>query len=173
MMKLFLLSFLTTSSLVASAQTNLMSQINDNGKTLSIHVTGKKNGQSVDRTHTFNIVGLNRTQKDSLMNRVLDSLGLGDKPMPMPSSLPIPNNGEPMVTFVCETCTGKGKLVINGNNYSTTHEFDLTKNEKSTFPFELPLVAGDYRLMYWQNKVLQIQSSFTVKEGEKKEVKVK
>lgn len=170
-MKLFLLSLLTISSLTATAQTNLMSQINDNGKTLSIHVTGQKNGQTVDRTHTFSIVGMTRPQKDSLMNRVLDSLGLGDKPMaPTP---PVPDSGEPVVTFVCETCTGKGKLVINGTNYATTHEFDLTKNEKSTFPFDLPLIPGDYRLMYWQNKVLQIQSSFTVKAGEKKEVKVK
>lgn len=77
------------------------------------------------------------------------------------------------VTFSCETCTGKGKLMINGNGYSKTQEFTVKKGEKPAFPLELSLEPGEYKLTYWQNKVLQIQSSFTVKEGEATTVKVK
>jgi len=160
-MKLFLLGFLVCSGFIVRAQTNLMSQINDDGKTLSILIKGEKNGKPVEQTHSFNVVGMSNAQKDALKNRVLDSLGLGDRLVPPSPSMP--NEGQPVITFTCGTCTGKGKLTISGNNFSTTHEFDLAKDAKPTFPFDLPLAPGDYRLMYWQNKVLQIQSSFTVK----------
>ena len=35
------------------------------------------------------------------------------------------------------------------------------------------LKPGEYRLMYWQNKVMQIQDTFTVKAGEPGEVRIK
>jgi hypothetical protein len=184
-MKLLLISLFIGTSLAATGQTSsyssLSSHINDEEKTLSIRISGEKDGRPVQYNRTFNVASLTKVQRDALKNRVLDSLGLGDAPNPpSPPSPPTPKHpdqrlaeAESNVTFTCKTCTAKGKLSISGDGFSMTREFDSSKDDKPVFPFSLSLEPGEYRLMYWQNKVLQIQSSFTVKAGEKNTIVVK
>lgn len=193
-MKFLLISLLVGTSVAVTAQTSsyssLSSHINDDEKTLSIKISGEKDGRPVQYNRTFNVASLTKVQRDALKNRVLDSLGLGDAPNPPspPSSLsppsppkpPRPENADQLldetdsnVTFTCKTCADKGKLSISGEGFSMTREFEVSKGDKPVFPLGLSLEPGEYRLMYWQNKVLQIQSSFTVKAGQNNTVVVK
>lgn len=158
-----------------SAYRQLSKSINDDGKTLSIQLSGERlNGQKIQYDRKFNVADLSAEQRNALKSRVLDSLGVNmpDPPKPPRPPKPLPAGTE-TVTFACETCTGKSRLEVYGNGFTSTRQFDAKKDEKPAFPLTLTLNPGDYRLMYWQNKVLQIQSTFTVKAGEANVVKVK
>lgn len=187
-MRFLLIGVFISASVAATAQTSsyssLSSHINDDEKTLSIRISGEKDGRPVQYNQTFNVASLTKAQREALKNRVLDSLGLGQAPEPpappRPPKPPKPESPDQLlddtesnVTFTCKTCADKGKLSISGNGFSMTREFETSKGDKPVFPFSLSLEPGDYRLVYWQNKVLQIQSSFTVKAGEKNTISVK
>ena len=78
------------------------------------------------------------------------------------------------VKFICESCTGRMKMQVSGNDVSIIREQYPDFREKPTlFPLTLTLKPGEYLLMYWQNKVMQIQETFTVKAGETNEVRIK
>ncbi|QKZ12838.1 hypothetical protein [Spirosoma sp. KUDC1026] len=176
-MKLLLSLFLLGASLVATAQTSTYStthsQINDDDKTLSIQIDGQRNGQPIKYNRTFNVASLNKTEREALKNRVLDSLGLGEAPPtpPVPLAAATATN-QTKVTFVCPTCSGKTKLAINGDGYSLERELTI-KKDKTGFPFVVDMKPGKYIYTYWQNGVEQMQLPFTVKAGEPNEVIVK
>jgi hypothetical protein len=175
-MKTFLLLLFVSASLTTMAQTSTysstQSQINDNDKTLSIQIDGLRNGQPIAYNRTFNVRGMSKLQKDALKSRVLDSLGLGDTPPAPQQALSTIRQGDDVpVTFVCPTCEGRVKLLINGPS-TVSDEFDAPK-DKSRFPRTIALKPGTYQYEYWQNGVLQIQLPFSVKVGEPNEVKVK
>lgn len=195
-MKSLLTLILLGVGVVATAQTSRQStthsQINDDGKTLSIRVEGQVNGQSIDYQHTFDVARLSGPAKDALKQRVFDSLGIGEPPKPpLPPRPPLPpaslgrsesdtSTGESdtdkdqNVTFRCETCTGKIKLTVTRSTEDYSFERDTKiDSQKRFFPYQLPLPAGEYRLTYYQNDVLQIQSTFTVKSGQENTVVVK
>ncbi len=69
------------------------------------------------------------------------------------------------VTFLCPSCTKNNKLKIVG---ATLKEFVNT-----TFPFSINLKVGDYRMIYSQNKVQQINLPFKVESNRKNNIKVK
>ncbi len=179
-MKTILCSLLLAISATAVAQTtvhsNLSTSINDDDKTYSIRIDGDRNGKEIHYNRTFNVVGMSTGQKESLKNRVLDSLGLGETPpsLPRPAMKTITKTpaGVETVTFTCATCTGKTKLSVNGNGFSADREVVIDKG-KSGFPFDLDMPPGDYRYTYRQNGVEQMQLPFTVKAGEVNTVKVK
>ncbi|MDB5242893.1 MAG: hypothetical protein JWP57_3518 [Spirosoma sp.] len=78
------------------------------------------------------------------------------------------------VTFRCETCTGKIKLALVRSTADYSFERDTKiDSRKRFFPYQLSLPPGEYRLNYFQNDVLQMQSTFTVKLGEESTVVVK
>lgn len=158
-----------------SAYKQLSRSINDDGKTLAIQISGERvNGQKIHYDRTFNVVDLSAEQRNALKNRVLDSLGVNMPDPPKPPSPPKPlPAGTETVTFACETCRGRTKLIISGSNFSSTREVNTTKEDKPAFPFELTLRSGEYRYEYWQNGVQQMQLPFTVKAGERTVVKVK
>ena len=159
----------------ASAYRQLSRSINDDGKTLTIQVSGARvDGQKIHYDCTFNVADLSAEQRNALKNRVLDSLGvnLPDPPKPPSPPKPLPAGTE-TVTFACETCRGRTKLIITGSGFSATHEVNTTKEDKPAFPFELTLQPGKYRYEYWQNGVQQMHLPFTVKAGEENVVKVK
>ncbi|QIP12916.1 hypothetical protein G8759_09930 [Spirosoma aureum] len=96
--------------------------------------------------------------------------------IPKPPVPPIPpaDAGQTVVTFRCESCTGKVKLEITSPTEDYSIERDAKVNtDKRLFPYQIPLSSGEYNLKYYQNGVLQIQSKFTVKSGETNTVVVK
>lgn len=166
--------------------------ISDNGKNeMAIRVQAERaDGQQVRYARTFNVSGLSKSEKEALKRHVLDSLGLGETPTPpapptnvvaplppVPSTPPAPPVsplGDETVQLVCPSCTGQMRLEINGSGYAFTRSHRSSDNEKaSLFPLTLPMKAGDYRLKYWQNGVLQMQTPFTVKAGATNTVTVK
>lgn len=173
---------------------NVNTSINDNGKNeLSIQILAEEaDGKQLRYNRTFNVAGLTKAQKDALKNHVLDSLGLSSTPAPqvmitppvrstppvdavtagIPTP-PVPPAGVETVRLVCPSCTDKMKLEISGTGYAYSRSSSSDKEKASFFPIDLPLEPGDYRLKYWQNGVLQMQTPFTVKSGAKNEITVK
>lgn len=202
-MKSLLILTLLNVGFVSMAQTARQStthtEINDDGKTMSVRVEGQVDGRAIDYQHTFDVARLSGLAKDDLKHRIFDSLGIGDvtKP-PLPPVPPAPpgrsadavdSPGRPEggtfygdsdtdeqqnVTFRCETCTGKIKLALTRSTDDYSFERDTKiDSQKRFFPYDIPLPPGEYRLKYFQNDVLQIQSTFTVKSGQANTVVVK
>ena len=199
-MKSLLTLILLGVGVMATAQTSRQStthtQINDDGKTMSIRVERQVNGRTIDYQRTFDVTRLSDRAKDDLKHRIFDSLDIGrsrvggpagaepPKPPvspnpPGPSESDTADGGvgmadEQAVTFRCETCTGKIKLILtrSTDDYSFERATRID-SQKRFFPYQLPLPPGAYRLQYFQNDVLQIQSTFIVKAGEENTVVVK
>ncbi|GAB3542406.1 hypothetical protein [Spirosoma fluminis] len=189
-------------SLVATAQhpsaSSLTTSINEDGKTLSIQVDGVRNSQTIHYNRTFNTTGLSRSEQTALKNRILDSLGIGQPPAPRPpltiQNAPMPTGGatvrppqppvppdgdvpfadQEVVTFRCESCTGKIRLIITSDSKDYSLEKDTRIGaDNRFFPYALKLQPGNYRLVYHQNGALQIQSAFSVRQGEPNTVVIK
>ncbi|MDB5242894.1 MAG: hypothetical protein JWP57_3519 [Spirosoma sp.] len=83
-MNLFLSLLLSAVSVAATAQHSRQStthtQINDDGKTLSVRVEGEVDGRTINYQHTFDVACLSGMAKDGLKRRILDSLGIGEAP---------------------------------------------------------------------------------------------
>ncbi|WP_080241429.1 hypothetical protein [Spirosoma rigui] len=200
-MKLLLTLVLLSAGTMALAQTSRQSTtsttINDDGKTLSVQVDGQVNGQSIEYRRTFDVAQLSKRAKDDLKHRIFDSLGIGEPVTPLPPTPPPGRSSrarggvyyseptEPMrdnddagieskVTLQCASCTGKTKLVISRftDDYSVERD-TKAESQKRFFPYELPLPPGEYRLSYYQNDVLQTQSTFTVTPGKDSTVVIK
>lgn len=208
-MNLFLSLLLCAVSVAATAQHSRQStthtQINDDGKTLSVRVDGEVDGRTINYQHTFDVACMSRQAKDDFKRRILDSLGIGGAPQPPappvftsrnnryePGTVsrnqsaprwrtnvdPSVSESEPEaqsnVTFRCETCTGKIKLALvrSTDDYSFERDTKID-SRKQFFPYQISLPPGEYRLKYFQNDVLQMQSTFTVKVGEESTVVVK
>lgn len=175
-MRLLLACLLLSISFAIQAQTsvhsNLSTEISDNNKAYSIRIDGDRDGKAIHYNRTFSVAGMSEGKKEALRNRVLDSLGLGETPLPpvSPTSGIAPSLVK--VTFVCPTCMGKTKLSINGSGFSAEREVVIEKN-KPGFPFGLDMPPGEYQYTYWQNRVEQMRLSFTVKAGETHTVTVK
>jgi hypothetical protein len=182
-MNAFLTMVLLSISFVAAAQkstnSNLNTSIQDNGKTLSIQVDGQREGQTINYQRTFDVAKLSTTEKDALRKRILDSLDVGVPESPSPPTAPILPGGTATtsaqpVTFQCTTCEGRIKLsVVSASENYAYEQATKIDSEKPFFPHQLTVPPGEYKLKYYQNGVLQIQSTFTVKEGEKSTVVVK
>lgn len=196
-MKSLLILVLLNVGFAATAQTSRQSttntQIGDDGKTMSVRVEGQVDGRPIDYRRTFDVARLSSSAKDALKRRIFDSLGIGELSKPpapptSPGAVALPdrqpesnspgsepdNDEEQNVTFRCETCTGKIKLIIARSTDDYSFERDTKiDSQKRFFPYQLSLPAGEYRLKYVQNDVLQIQSTFTVKAGQKNTVVVK
>lgn len=174
MKPLFFYLLLTGSTALAQTAThaNLNTEINDDDKTYSIRIDGDRNGKEIHYNRTFNVAGLSKEQKETMKNRVLDSLGLGEAP-PKPAQPTGAMTASTMkVTFICATCTGRTRLSVSGDGFSAEREVEIDK-KKSGFPFELDMPPGEYRYTYWQNSVEQMRLPFTVKAGQENRVTVK
>ena len=175
-MKSFPACLLLLTSFTALAQisehANLNTEINDDGKTYSIRIDGDRNGKAIHYNRTFSVAGMSTEQKESLKNRVLDSLGLGETPPPPAPPISAITPASVKVTFACPTCSGKTKLLVNGSGFSAECEVVIEKN-KPGFPFDLDMPPGDYQYTYWQSRVEQMRLPFTVKAGETNMVTVK
>ncbi|WP_041258478.1 hypothetical protein [Fibrella aestuarina] len=166
-MKTILTCLLLSLCTLAQAQKNNLSiQIDDDTKYMSIDVEGTQDGRLISYNQRFGVAGLNERQREALKDRVLDSLGVRGAATP-----PRPE-GE-SVTIRCERCNEQMRLEIYGTGYTLLHEADSRKERAATFPMALTLQPGTYRLVYRQNRVLQVQSTFTVKPDEPNVVVIK
>jgi hypothetical protein len=173
---LFVLTIGYSASAQQSRTSSTHTNISDDDKTLSIQVDGLVDGKSIKYDRRFNVKDMSIAQKDALKQRVFDSLGIGEPPAPPKPPVPPSKSaktGTEEVTIQCESCTGKMRLEIHGSGFTMTHESDSKKDKEAGFPLTAAMRPGEYRLMYWQNKVLQIQSTFTVKADDENVVKVK
>lgn len=91
-MKILAILLLSTFSLCASAQTktttssntNTKQTVKDDGKTLHININSIKNGKAIHYDHTFTVQGMSKAQREALVKKVTDSLGVSQPP-PVPA----------------------------------------------------------------------------------------
>lgn len=86
-MKTLAILLLSTFSLCASAQTktehaDTRQSVTDDGKTLHLIISSNQKGKKIDYDHTFLVAGLSKKQKDALVKKVTDSLGIVPPPAP-------------------------------------------------------------------------------------------
>ena len=91
-MKALITILLSTACLSAMAQKNskdnLSESIHDDGKTMSVKITGDVNGRSVNYSNNFNVKGMSTAQKDALTQHIADSLGIKSSHRPTPPTPP-------------------------------------------------------------------------------------
>lgn len=167
---------LFTLNKVALSQTVVQSmQTMNNDKVLAMNITGQKAGRPFRHTVHFDVSGMTQTQRDSLYQetvQALEILGIKNVPGLTKQNTDTSSNWKP-VTFTCTTCAGKGRLEVYGNNITATRTIDSRQDGNHQFPLKLSLLPGDYRLVYYQKRVLQMQSTFAVKAGEETVVTIK
>lgn len=138
----------------------------DDDKVFSVKYMGERNGKPFNYNVKYDVSDMSKFQRDSIKTKVYKDLGI-DKPIePILEKAKIDN-----VTIDCKICTGKMYVEIYGNDFTSTRKFNSKEN--SGFPYTLNLKAGEYYLKYSQNKVLQIEKKFMVKEGESSVIEVK
>jgi hypothetical protein len=120
-MKSFLLPALLVLTVSSMAQGNISitHTVNDDGKTLSIKITGTANGKAIDYDRAFDVKGMRAVQKNALKDKVYDSLGLHAPALPhmsVPSQLP--NTAEPTISSVSRN----NELYTIGGNHPFTKE---------------------------------------------------
>ncbi len=100
-MKKLTILLLSTFSLCASAQTRTKTStsetdstrqfVKDNGKTLHISINSNKAGKKINYDHTFAVKGMNQQQRNALVKRITDSLGVYPPPAPPAPAPPAPH----------------------------------------------------------------------------------
>ena len=175
-MKTILTTLLLSLSVSAVAQTVVHSmQTADNLQTLSMTVTGKRDGRPFRHNLRFDVAGMTQTQRDSLyqqMLRTLDMLDIRNVPGMKRPGADVVIRGDSVV-FRCETCGRKGQLEIRRGDYLATRSIGAKRAPQNRFPMTMHLGPGDYQMLYRQRGNREVQSSFTVKAGEPNVVTVK
>ncbi|MEO6288106.1 MAG: hypothetical protein ABIN80_06755 [Dyadobacter sp.] len=69
---------------IAQKRNNLSRSIDDDGKTLSIRVTGTIDGKEVNYNKSFNVEELSKEERMALRDKVLDSIEAGNMNLPEP-----------------------------------------------------------------------------------------
>jgi hypothetical protein len=90
-MKKLTILLLAAFSLSASAQTKTATSksdtkqtVKDDGKTLHLTINSSKNGKEIKYDRTFKVAGMSAAQRDALVKRITDSLGVS-QPSPPPA----------------------------------------------------------------------------------------
>lgn len=74
---LFIFIFSAISLNIAAQEKNKIDKsIDNNGKIMLVKINASTNGKHVHYKKSFEVNGLNKIQKDSIVNHILDSLGL-------------------------------------------------------------------------------------------------
>ncbi|MCX6215826.1 DUF4932 domain-containing protein [Spirosoma sp.] len=144
--------------------------IHQDNEWLGIQVKGiRQDGEKIAYSRDFPVQRLTASQRDSLKNHVLDSLGIKSAKVvisPSPSS-----NAD--VMFACRSCGRRGNLEVYGDNFVATRKINARRGANYRFPIHLRLGVGDYRLIYrsWLSKPLE--TCFRVKSGSQILVQIK
>ena len=165
---------LLLSSLLSTAQTTITSmQTGTIRNELTMNVVGTKDGLPFRHTLRYNVMGLDKPQRDSLFEqgyRALAILVPGIKPLINLPGKDIAPAEISTITVNCETCTRKGELFLYGPNFLATRKLNARRSPQSRFPLTLPLGPGEYRLTYKQVGSRAIDLSFTLKPEERKQL---
>ncbi|MDT3401661.1 hypothetical protein [Mucilaginibacter terrae] len=73
-----------------SSKESLSESVHDDGKTMSVKISGDVNGRSVNYSNKFNVKGMSTAEKDALTKRITDSLGIKSSHQPTPTTPPTP-----------------------------------------------------------------------------------
>lgn len=104
-MKILTTLLLSVCSLMALAQNqtkqSLHQDIDDDGKTLTINISGTSGGKPIQYYKQFNIAGMSKQIKEAMINRITDSLGVNrHRNTPLPPSAPAPVNTRSVTSSV-------------------------------------------------------------------------
>lgn len=95
-MKTLITILLSTACITVMAQksskSSLSETIQDDGKTLSVKITGDVNGRTVNYSNKFNVKGMSSAEKDALTKRITDSLGIKSSHQPSTPTPPATNS---------------------------------------------------------------------------------
>jgi len=101
-MKFIATLLLSACSLVALAQhktkQSLHQDIDDDGKTLTVNISGTSGGKNIQYYRQFNVAGMNKQKKDAMLNRITDSLGINRHNNPSVPPAPAANSSSRSVT---------------------------------------------------------------------------
>jgi phenylpyruvate tautomerase PptA (4-oxalocrotonate tautomerase family) len=94
-MKIIATIVLSACSLMALAQhktqQSLHQDIDDDGKTLTINISGTTGGKAIQYYKQFNVAGMSKQVKEAMINRITDSLGVNRHNNPnVPPTVPAP-----------------------------------------------------------------------------------
>ena len=91
-MKIIAILLLSTFSLSASAQTktttsrtDVSQSIKDDGTTLHFIVNNDQANKHVHYDHIFDVAGMSSAQKDAMLKKITDSLGIAPPPPKLPA----------------------------------------------------------------------------------------
>ena len=95
-MKKYFIILLTTINSIAFGQSRSVSKsIEDDGKSVSIHISGTIDGQTIKYDHTFDLSFLDKSERLALKEKVIDSLDLSFPPAPEPPIPPLFSDEDP------------------------------------------------------------------------------
>lgn len=126
-MKILITLLLAASSFVASAQNktkqSLHQDIDDDGKTMTINISGTSGGKAIQYYKQFDVAGMSKKVKDAMVNRITDSLGINrhNNP-PEPPSAP--------ATVSSRSVTSSVHSSIHEHNDTMVVQITGTRNNK-------------------------------------------
>jgi hypothetical protein len=93
-MKNILTTFLACATTIATAQKtcNLSKNIDDNGTTLTVKITGNLNGKEIMFNRSFNVANLSREERQEFRDDILDEIA--DNGFEMPETPEVPEAPE-------------------------------------------------------------------------------
>ncbi len=140
-MKTLAILLLSTFSLCASAQSRTTTSksetkviVKDNdGKNLYLTINSSKGGKEINYNHSFHVQGMNKQQKDALIKKITDSLGVSQPPPPpaphvMTTALASPKTNT-STSAITQSVKDDGKtlhLIINSNQAGKEVNYDHT-----------------------------------------------
>lgn len=111
---------------IAQKRNHLSRSIDDDGKTLSIRVTGTIDGKGIDFEKSFDVEELTKEERMALRDKVLDSIEAGNIDLPSPpepksvSPPTPPTPPEPLEPVIYSSNDAKAHIWISDNNNENT-----------------------------------------------------
>jgi hypothetical protein len=111
---------------VAQKKVNLSRSIDDDGKTMTIRVSGTIDGKEIDYDRSFDVASMSQDERSALRDKVLDSLGAGQMVVPEPPTAPTPPDRElpappkPMEPVIYSASDAKAQIWVSDNENEKT-----------------------------------------------------
>ena len=133
-MKIITTLLLSACTVMAVAQTNnkqsLHQDIDDNGKTLTIHINGTAEGKTIKYYKQFDVAKMSRQERETLINHITDSLGIKrNVHAPVPPVVPAHSSATSVTSTVHTTVQEHGDtmtLKIIGTRNNAPLNYDRT-----------------------------------------------
>ena len=138
-----------TSLALAQEKANLSRSIDDNGRNLSIRVSGYVNGRPIKYNRTFEVEGLDKSERTAIADRILDSLGVGKVEHPL----------APMPPF--QATSNYNSMSVTANNsspYKSTYSPEVNNHQTKDVAGNSPL---NKEVWLDEHGFLRLRYSFT------------